>query len=73
MASAIRLLFHPRGRDRPYFILLPRPRTLETHSLFPERRPIGEPPQKTTAMLFSCLLCGSLTANQHPLALRSSW
>lgn len=24
MASAIRLLFHPRGRDRPYFILLPR-------------------------------------------------
>lgn len=26
MASAIRLLFHPRGRDRPYFILLPRPR-----------------------------------------------
>jgi len=27
MASAIRLLFHPRGRDRPYFILLPRPRS----------------------------------------------
>lgn len=27
MASAIRLLFHPRGRDRPYFILSPRPRS----------------------------------------------
>lgn len=37
MASAIRLLFHPRGRDRPYFIFLPSSSSqLETHSLLPE-------------------------------------
>lgn len=57
MASAIRLLFHPRGRDRSYFILLPRFRSSKrTPSLLPKLRPIGEVPQKTIAILFSCLL-----------------
>jgi len=57
MASAIRLLFHPRGRDRPYFILLPRFRSSK-------RTPCSlsvVQSAKTTAMLFSCLLRGSLT------------
>jgi len=56
MASAIRLLFHPRGRDRPYFILLPCFRSSKRTPCSPSVVQSA----KTTAMLFSCLLSGSL-------------